>query len=621
MIYYITKQTRISNSFVRSSIADIYEYFKNKSEIAFDSETEGFDPHEHNLISIQIGDYENQFVIDCTTIDIAPLKQLLESKLVVMHNAQFDLRFLYSNSIFVENVYDTFLAECILTTGYPQSSRELGLGKVSEKYTGVSLNKSIRSKIHIVGLTDDVIEYGAKDVKYLLEIKRKQLDIINKYNLTTVLNLENEVVKVFAEMSYKGINFDKNNWINVYKITEHNTKELIDKLDNIVFSDPKLKKFIPSGFQQNLFGEIERKLIINWSSPAQKLEILQTLGLDVQSVGDRDLQRNKNKHPIISTLIEYSKQSKLATAFGKDFLKFINKKTGRIHSSFWQILNTGRISVSEPNLNQIPSKGDLAKTMRKSFIPSKGYKIVGGDYSSFELAIIAELSKDPLWVKTLIEGKNLHSVLAAATFDIPIENVENSFPFKPILTYRDVQKTIDFGLAYGMSEFKLADTMGVPVEQAKQIIDKFFGVVPKVKDFLESLAKLGVKRGYIKTAQPFGRIRWFPEYQFLKDNPTHPDKFKIIGSIERRSKNTPIQGTNGDIIKLALVNVRKEIIKNNWPVNILLSIYDEIQTECREDKAEEWKIVLENIMIDAAKTVLKTVPIKVDCKIADYWTK
>lgn len=191
-------------------------------------------------------------------------------------------------------------------------------------------------------------------------------------------------------------------------------------------------------------------------------------------------------------------------------------------------------------------------------------------------------------------------------------------------TQRDspgLKEILGFQLAYGMSEFKLSNTIQVSTEKAKNIINKFFKMVPNVENFLNLLGTYGKKNGFIRTAKPFKRIRQFPELEKLKNNPNHPDKFKILSSIERRSKNMPIQGTNADLIKLALVNTQKEIDKNNWPVKILLSIYDEIQTECREDKAEEWKNKLQEIMITSAQTVLKIVPVKVDCKVTDYWTK
>ncbi len=405
------------------------------------------------------------------------------------------------------------------------------------------------------------------------------------------------------------------------KITEENVKRLTSELDEIVVNEPRLQRFVPKAYQQNLFGFAERRLQVNWSSPIQKLGILRELGLDVDSTGTEVLTKNRNAHELLPKLITYAKQSKLATAFGKDFLKYVNRHTGRVHMSVWQILSTGRISVRKPNLNQIPSKGDLAIKIRSSFIPTKGYKMVGGDYSSFELAIIAEFSEDPLWIQTLKDGKNLHTELCAATFDICTSDVEKPFPPKPDITYRDVQKTVNFGLSYGMSHYKLSDTIDVLEDEAKDIINKFFSVVPQVKAFLDSLGYLGKSRGYIKTAPPFSRIRWFPAFKLLQTEPNHSKATRWRSSMERKAKNMPIQGTNGDVIKLALVKVQEEIHKNHWPVRILLSIYDEIQTECREDKAEEWKDKLRELMIEAARVVLKTVPIEAKVNISDYWTK
>lgn len=231
-----------------------------------------------------------------------------------------------------------------------------------------------------------------------------------------------------------------------------------------------------------------------------------------------------------------------------------------------------------------------------------------------ELRIIAEFSQDPLWVNSFKEGQDLHSVLCAATFDIPITDVKKETPFKKGVTYRDIQKTINFGLAYGMSKFKLADTMQISVDEADAIIKRFFKVVPKVEYFLNTLGHLAKTRGFIKTAPPYSRIRWFEGF----DN---KDNFKRLGEIERAGKNSPIQGTNADIIKLALINVQQYIDDNNLPINILLSVYDEIQTECPKELAESWKMQLDTIMVSSASRVIKSVPVVVDCKIADYWDK
>lgn len=234
-----------------------------------------------------------------------------------------------------------------------------------------------------------------------------------------------------------------------------------------------------------------------------------------------------------------------------------------------------------------------------------------------ELRIIAEFSKDPVWLNAFKDGQDLHSVLCAMTFGIPIEDVKKETPFKKGVTYRDIQKTISFGLAYGMSEYKLADTMDIPVAQAKAIIDKFFKAVPKVEKFLTGLGNLGKARGYIKSSQPYGRTRWFEQWQYADET----KDFKILGEIERASKNTPIQSTNADIIKQALIDVQEEIYLNNWDVKIILAVYDEIQTECIESQAILWKSKLDELMVGAAKKVLVDVPVVVDCSINDFWQK
>lgn len=618
MVYLVTTQRQLFETYKDITICSVDKSLSVLwflDSIGVDTETEGLDCHIDGLICLQLGDKNNQFVIDLESVSIACYKDLLESKELILHNAKFDLKFLYKNNIWPKYIYDTFLAECVLTTGL--ETRELSLESVCLNYCNRQLNKDIRNVIQKERLSSRVILYSAEDVEYLHEIKEKQLIKIKHYNLEETLKLENEVVKVFAKMEFDGVLLNSKKWLEISNKVELEVTNLSKELDLIVESEPKLSKYIPKYVQGDLFGEPNKNLNINWSSNAQKLKILKTLGLNVDSVDERTLLKNKRNHIIVSKLLDYSKQAKLATAFGKDFLKFINPITKRIHPDIWQILSTGRISVSKPNLNQIPSKGDLGKEIRSCFIPAKDNVIVGGDYSGMELRIIAEFSQDPLWLDSFNNKEDLHSVLCSKTFDIPITDVKKETPFKKGVTYRDVQKTVNFGLAYGMSKFKLADTIDISVDEADKIIKKFFSVVPKVNSFLNNLGDLGKKRGYIKTSPPYSRIRWFENWKYAIEN----DNFKILGEIERAAKNTPIQGTNGDCIKQALVNAQKYIDENKAPVKIILAVYDEIQTECDEDFADEWKVILENIMKDAAKIIIKSIPVEVDCKISKYWTK
>ena len=615
MVYLITTNNELfkSDTYIIITKEEAYNKIAECGVIELDTETTGLDPHTCQIITQQFGTENDQFVIDNKTIDPMYFKPILESnKLFILQNAKFDLKFFLKLGINIRNVYDTFLVECILTTGL--EDRKLGLDALAMKYCNAVLDKSIRGGIHREGLTTRVVKYCADDVTYLKQIMDKQMEQVRKYNLENVVRLENQVTRVFARMEYTGISINKIKWLEIAEITTKGTLEIEGKLDSILKAEPKLSKYIPKYVQTSLFDYEVRELGINWGSPLQKLNILKDLGFQTDSTGDRFLQTNKDKHPLVKELINYNRYSKLESAFGKEFLKFVNKNTGRIHYDVWQILSTGRISVSEPNLNQIPSKGELGKQIRNCFIPQQGYKIVGGDYSGMELRIIAEFSKDPLWVNAFNDGQDLHSVLCAATFDIPITDVKQETPFKKGVAYRDIQKTINFGLAYGMSKFKLADTMQIPVGEADKIIKKFFKVVPDVEKFLNILGELAKARGYIKSGQPYGRIRWFAGY----DN---KENFIRQGEIERAGKNTPIQGTNGDIIKSALVKVQRFIDARALPINILLSVYDEIQTECPKDLSEWWKLELDKLMVESAQEVIKSVPIVVDCKIADYWHK
>jgi DNA polymerase I len=622
MIYYIGEQRLFSSTdFQLSTISDCLSYFKDKKEIAVDTETTGFDPHTDNVLCIQFGDNENQFVINTTIHNLNQVQPIFEQDtLFLFQNAKFDLRFLRKHNLFPKRIYDTFLAELILNTGVDRSQLRTALDDLAWKYCNIKLDKTIRGNINREGMSDRVIKYSADDTKWLSQIKEKQLEQIKFWQLESIMDLENEVTKVFAKMEYDGISLNCEKWSEVAALTKAEKIKLEADLDSIILSDSKLRKFVPNATQGNLFGFEERQLDINWGSSQQKLDILQSLGVVEDSTGDRILQRNKHKHILIPTLIAYNKQRKLNDAFGEKFLDYVNKSTGRVHMDIWPIVSTGRISVSNPNLNQIPSRGDLAKVIRSCFIPKAGHKIVGGDYSGMELRIIAEFSQDPVWVNAFIEDKDLHSELAAKTFGIDVSRVKESFPQKPDLKYRDVQKVVNFGLAYGMSEFKLADTIGVSVDEAKTIISNFFAAVPKVKQFLHNLGSLGKERGYIRSGPHFSRIRWFPEWHACQDK-ENPNRFKLLGEIERASMNSPIQGTNANIIKYALIQVQKEIDFNKWPVNILLSVYDELQTECEEYAAEEWVIKLEQIMIESAQVIIKSIPVKVDCGVHDYWTK
>lgn len=620
MIYFITNNTELfsNDTYTITTPEFALDYLNKLDEVECDTETTGLIIHIDTLLCFQLGHKENQFVIVPEYLQL--FKELLESKLLIFANAKFDLRFFREKGIIISNVYDVFLAACVLTTGYgEEDERGLALEDMALRFCGVKLDKSIRGKIFNEGLTSRVIKYAAEDVTYLSEIKAKQLALLEHEGLLNTIDLENKAVIAFAALEFNGVKIDTVKWLEVAKEVSKLLLIQENKLDSVLLSNPKkFIKFLPRYTQSVMsFVEQPRHLKINWSSNQQKLKILQASGSKITSVGERELQRIKKTNTLAKELLEYNKYSKLESSFGLAFLKHINPNTGRVHCNIWQIVSTGRISVKEPNLNQIPSKGEFGKLIRSCFIPEEGNSIVGGDYSGMELRIIAEFSKDPIWLQAFDEGKDLHSILCSMTFGIPIEDVKKPFPQKPDISYRDIQKTINFGLAYGMTEYKLSDTMDIDTKAAKSIIDKFFKAVPFVDKLLTDFGNLAKQRGFIRTAAPFRRVRWFPRW----NNAYITRDFVELGVIERAGKNTPIQGTNGDIIKWALHLTQTKIDKEKLPIKILLSVYDEIRTECPDGIAEWWKLELNKIMIEAAQYVLKRVPVELDCKITKCWEK
>lgn len=602
----------------------VIDYFKDRKYIQIDTETDGSFNFVNRIILIQLGSYETQFVINAITIsndDLRKLNVLLldTTKVKLFHNAKFDIKFLWLHGLDIVNVYDTLLAERLLYAGVDTKINKFyALDRLAKTYCNANLDKSIRSTIRRHNITQEGINYAADDVKYLELIREAQVRRLVKHRMSngdcqdiyTVLGLENNAVLAFASIEYTGIGLD----VDKYQIIIEEIKESLAKteqdLNNIICSNDIFMNHCIT--YQDLFTSQKRIANVNWKSPQQKLEVLQRLNPSIRSTSSQELSTFK-RYELVNKLMEYNKLSKLDTSFGENMFTYVNLYTKRIHPEFWQILDTGRVSCKNPNLQQVPSRTEIGGRMRECFTPNKGNKIVGGDYSGCELRIIAEFSDDSLWIDAFNNDKDLHSELCAVTFNIPVTDVKKPTPFKPDIKYRDVQKTLNFGLAYGMSHIKLSNTIEITEDEAKDIIDKFFTAVPKVKLFLEALGNKGKTNGIIKTPPPYGRIRFFKDYKEAD--------LKRLGEIERASKNHPIQGGNADMTKLALVYIYRYIREHNIPVRLIHTVHDEIQTEVKEEYAEEWSKIMSKLMIDAANVILKKVPMKVDCKVNDYWSK
>ena len=597
------------------SVDTAVSHLKKCEVVGVDTETTGFDWNNNTLLLLQISTKEDNYVFDCTTVDISLLKNMFLSNNVtkIFHNVKFDYKFLLANGIITEKIYDTMLAEQVIHCG--KKSIKYSLDALLDRYFEIFMDKSTRSSFvsHKPGApySKSQLRYAFTDTEFLIKIVEKQQELISEYDLEEVVKLENEAALAFADIEYNGIYLNKTKWEENYNKIKIELEESVEELDNFIEYDPMFSDFKLKQIQTDMFLPVEelRKTDMLWSSPSQVLKLMQCVNPELESVNGKVLLMHKGMHPIVSKYIKYKEQSKLCNAYGLDFYKYLHKDD-KIHTSFQQILNTGRVSSRNPNMQQIPSDNSY----RNAFVPKNSDDVfVSSDFSSQELCIIAFGSGDPVWLNALEEGKDLHSICAELIFGDKWRDAEGDDKERKRL--RTAVKAINFGLAYGMSEFKLSDTLGISVKEAKQMIKKYFTVFPAIKKFLDNLGAFGKDNGFIRTFAPYRRIRWFEDWsQEMED-------FAALGSIERASKNTPIQGTGADMTKLALVMVRKSIKQQDLPVKLIMTVHDQIDTICKKDFAEKWSIMLKGIMEEAALKIITNGLLKSDTNITKQWQK
>tara|TARA_R110002051_G_scaffold303115_1_gene371772 strand:- start:8722 stop:10623 length:1902 start_codon:yes stop_codon:yes gene_type:complete len=619
-IVLITDQPPLDNAsfcpFELGTIDECVEYISKQEVVGVDTETEGKDFTRKKIVMFQIGTAERQYVIDTRIISIEPLRAYLEgSAIKIFHNVKFDYKFIKSNyNIEVNNIYDTMLAECILHCG--KDKWGYSLNHLTQRYLEISLNKEIRNKF--IGLegkpfTSEQICYGAEDVQYLLKIRDIQLIEVHKLDLYALLLLETKASLAFADIEYNGLCFDKESWLNNADTNEGLVNELELKLDNEILTN-RMLDFIDDYVQLDMFTPADelRKVNVKWSSPIQVKKVINSyLQTNLDKVNAFELYKYKDK-PLVTKYLQYKEKQKISSTYGKSFLKYI-MKDGKIRTSFWQVLNTGRVSSGskedrKPNMQNIPARNEF----RNCFTARDGYSIVSVDYSGQELAIIAYGSQDPVWIKCRENKEDLHSVCAELVFSKRWHTEDRT-------KLRTIIKTINFGLAYGMSKFKLSDTLNISVDEADKLIKKYFTAFPNIKAFLNKLGMYGVKHGHIRTFKPFRRIRWFPGW--YKGIWNSQKDFKLKGAIERASKNTPIQGTGADMIKQAMVLIRGHIKMFKLPCYIVTQVHDEIGVEVRDDFAEDWARLQCKLMKEAGATIIKGFDMTVDYTITKKWSK
>lgn len=661
MIYLVTNQTKLfdDDKIKVASVKEAIFYLNSLDIIGLDTETEGFDPYTNKILSLQLGNHINQYVIDTSTVDISEFKDLIEDKekLFIMQNAKFDLRFLYHANIIPENVYDTFLAEMILYTGFKPGTVRMALDALAERYCDVHLDKTIRGQIHWRGLDAIVIKYGADDVKYLEAIMNEQVKIIQSKDLYPTLRLENEFVKVLAYIEYCGIFLNKDLWTENVDKQKQKANEALEKLDEWVL-DNGLDRFTDT--QLSLF-ETKKACNIKWDSTKSVSKLMQYLGIktnmnDNSSIDNSFLEHQKKDNPIISLYLDYVEKRDSISLQGESWFKYINPVTNRIHSSFKQITKTGRISCYSKDKNKRTTQVDLhsipANSIRNCFMGQNNNVLVDSDYIAQESVIFANKSRDPNLVR--LYKSSFDDIYAFITRLCFYDELKDKFlkdikKIKP--NYKEIAKRLNFIIQYNGTAKSISSKLEIDEYEAQKIIDRYKKNFPETEKYFKQCKGNAFAKGFIVSNNISKRKRHLPrwaeymqikkdlyadkdfwdKYRYNKEHDPHvfnefykprvSQMAKMRAEIEAISLNTPNQSTGADCIKTAGVLFFKWILENNYFNKVLIPnvIHDQYLTECPKEISEEVSESLRYCMEKAGRIFCKLVPLKVKNKISNNW--
>src|SRR5579875_2212951 len=635
-----------------------------EAPVVLDLETTGLDPLRDRIVSLAIG---------CTgrvsILDLRPYYALDERRQRVWrgalarlfslpvtwvgHNLKFDWLFLAAQlGIRLGRVYDTMLVEQLLHgVGLHDGTISVGLRETAARYQIPVIKEQrawfpgldTRLEEWQAPFPPERLRYMVQDIEAPARIYQAQQARIQEQGLTEVVELEQQALPAVASMELHGVLIDQERWREILRQKGEREQQLARALSETLFAalqkrraaherarreeerrlmqryqeshptcswEAFLKQGMATWKASHPFPAHTRAPGLNLASSIQVQAALCELGVRVSSTREEVLAPYAERLPVVATLLQWKKVQKIRRAFGENLLVRIGPD-GRLRGDFAQIgAVSGRIICRNPNLQQIPAhEKNEAENLRCCFIAPPGYRLLKADLSNIELRILAEVSGDAVMLRLFAEGRDLHAETAKLMFGLLPDTDTRQRQYKEGVSMRDVAKTINFGLAYGMGAQGLANRIGVPVETAKALMRTYFTTYAGVAGWLRSTARQALQQGYAVTLE--GRRRPFVVTEGMDT--------AALGTLERSAKNHPIQGTNADILKRALALLYAELPE---AVHIVLAVHDEIVLECPEDLLEEAKRILKDALVRACRTYLKVVAIPEPEVIeASYWKK
>ncbi len=566
----------------------------------FDTETTGLDPHSSEIVclSFAIKPHEAYCVLlpkntdECSKI-IHEFKNIFEDekKEKVGQNIKFDMLMLQQYSIDVKgHLFDTMIAHYLLQ---PELRHNLDyLCELYLNYKKIPTSELIgtkgRNQLSMRSVDDDkLVTYACEDADLTLQLKEKLEQELSKSGLSELFNtMEMPLVPVLVKMEMNGVTVDPD-------ALEQTATELRLQIIDLEKEIHELagEEFLISSPKQ--LGEILfSKLKIDANAKKTKTKQFQT--------NEEVLVKLSGKHPIIDKVLEYRGLKKLLNTYVEALPKLINKRTGKIHTSFNQTVTaTGRLSSVNPNLQNIPIRDENGREIRKAFIPSsKEMVYLSADYSQIELRIMAALSKDKSMIEAFRNNADIHSLTAAKIFKIEAAEVTPDM--------RRKAKTANFGIIYGISAFGLSQRLNIPRTEAKEIIDGYFEAFPEVKVYMEKSIENARNNGFVKTL--YGRKRYLVDINSANA--------VVRGMAERNAINAPIQGSAADIIKLAMIRIHDRFEQLKLKTGMILQVHDELNFDVHKDELDTVREIVKEEMEGAIKL---EVPLTVEMDTGKNW--
>jgi DNA polymerase I len=581
-------------------IKTLVELLHSHSEYCFDSETTSLNTMDAEIVGLS-------FAVEAFTAYYVPLPEDLDealrllgffipvltdsTKTLIGQNIKYDYQVLLNYGITISNrLFDTMVAHFLIM---PDMRHNMDvLAETYLNYTPVSIETLIGKRgkdqlnmraVEVARVTD----YAAEDADVTLQLKQAFAPLLNKNGLDNLFSeVEVPLITVLADIEREGIRLDV-----------ENLRDFSAQLQtDIAIVEKEIQDFAGTKFNVSSPKQVG-EILFDYLKITDKAKKTKT---GQYATGEDVLSKLENTHPIVSKILDYRELVKLKNTYVDSLPQMVHPRTGRIHTSFNQVVAvTGRLSSDNPNLQNIPIRTERGRQIRKAFVPrDENHILLSADYSQIELRIVASISGDPNMCEAFQAGKDIHTATAAKVFGVAESEVTKEMRYK--------SKSVNFGIIYGQGPFGLAENLNIPRAEAKQLIDSYFREYSSIRNYMDEQVNFARENGYVQTV--LGRKRWLRD--ITSANAT------VRGFAERNAINAPIQGSAADMIKVAMVNIHREFKKRRYKSRMLLQVHDELVFDIYKPELEETKALIEKLMREALP--LK-VPVEVGIGTGSNW--